>query len=128
MPVGRRIGFISVIIIIKITVRIIIVIVIITTMIGANTIVLITIILINGYYNPSACVKWMLQKVNRPHIAAFSCTCFSKVAVEIGDSVFCRFAAGFIGGVLGASFLGCCAEGSAAEAPPPVESEPPWYA
>ena len=42
--------------------------------------------------------------------------------------VFCRFAAGSIGGVLGASFLGCCAEGSATEVPPPVESEPPRYA
>ena len=72
--------------------------------------------------------KWMLQEVNGPHIAAFSCTCFSKVAVGIGDSVFCRFAAGSIGGVLGVSFLGCCAEGSATEAPPPLESEPPWYA
>ena len=26
--------------------------------------------------------------------AVFSCTSFSKVAVEIGDSVVCRFAAG----------------------------------
>ena len=34
-------------------------------------------------------------------IADISCTSFSKVAVEIGDSVVCRFAAGSIGGVLG---------------------------